>query len=267
MVHYVIVEPANGKLELPDVPCAYEVGELVPAARPELAGVAPVLYCAEHPEVQLPALRGRAERDSVAGAPPVLCAIVESDKATGRLQRHLADQLILSKPTSGDAVFRYYDPRVFPHLRRILKPEQLGALLGPVAAWTYLEGTTGWATVKGAQAPEAGLRVTQAQYERIARIEQVQRALRALSSNGTTTTPDTPEPLDAQVAKGQAYGLAGADLLAFALHGVLVSPYFDRHPRVHAVLRAPEKTSYAEAVSAWTRQDWEAVARESIQYQ
>jgi hypothetical protein len=61
MVHYVIVEPANGKLELPDVPCAYEVGELVPAARPELAGVAPVLYCAEHPEVQLPALRAQSE--------------------------------------------------------------------------------------------------------------------------------------------------------------------------------------------------------------
>jgi hypothetical protein len=267
MVHYVIVEPANGKLELPDVPRVYEVGELVPTARPELAGVAPVLYCAEHPDVQLPALRGRAERDLAAGVPPVLCAIVESDKATGRLQRHLADQLILSKPASGDAVFRYYDPRVFLHLRRILKPEQLGALLGPVAVWTCLDGITGWATVKGAQAPEAGLRVTQAQYERIGRIELVQRALGALRSNGVTMKPDIPELLDVQLAKGDGYGLVGADLLAFAMHGVLISPYFDRHPRVRAVLHASEKAPYAEAMSAWTGQDWEAVARESIQYQ
>ncbi|WP_240049380.1 DUF4123 domain-containing protein, partial [Burkholderia thailandensis] len=44
-----------------------------------------------------------------------------SAEATGRLQQHLADRLILRAPTSGDAVFRYYDPRVFPHLGRILK--------------------------------------------------------------------------------------------------------------------------------------------------
>ncbi|CAN7302587.1 hypothetical protein LJR230_001448 [Trinickia sp. LjRoot230] len=59
MIHYVIVEPLNGKLELSNVPPVYEVGELVPEARPELAGAVPVLYCAEHPGEQLPALRGQ----------------------------------------------------------------------------------------------------------------------------------------------------------------------------------------------------------------
>ncbi|WP_201326217.1 DUF4123 domain-containing protein, partial [Burkholderia sp. E168m23] len=114
MVHYVIVEVVNGKPELPGVPPAYEVGELVPAARPELEGVAPVLYCAEHPELQLPALRERAESDLENGLPPVVCAILECGKATGRLQQHLSNRLILQAPISGDAVFRYYDPRVFP---------------------------------------------------------------------------------------------------------------------------------------------------------
>ena len=45
MIHYVIVEPLNGKLELPAaVPPVYDVAELVPAARPELAGTVPMLY-------------------------------------------------------------------------------------------------------------------------------------------------------------------------------------------------------------------------------
>ncbi|WP_254367165.1 hypothetical protein [Paraburkholderia sp. NMBU_R16] len=76
-----------------------------------------------------------------------------------------------------------------------------------------------------------------------------------------------PSLLDAQLAKGDMYGLSGADLLAFALHGAIVSPYFDRHPRVQTVLQAPDKAPYAETVARWTQRDWEAIARESIQYQ
>ncbi|CAJ6791578.1 Uncharacterised protein [Burkholderia pseudomallei] len=267
MVHYVIVEVVNGKLELPGVPPVYEVGELVPAARPELEGVAPVLYCAEHPELQLPALRERAESDLENGLPPVVCAIVECGKATGRLQEHLADRLILPAPTSGDAVFRYYDPRVFPHLRRILKAEQMGALLGLVETWTYLDPIGDWAVVNGVTEPEAAFSVTADQHARIARIELVQRALDLLRRNGTTLSPDMPALLDAQCAKGEAHGLAGGDLLAFALHGTLVSPYFDRHPRVQTVLQAPQKSPYAETVASWSAADWETIARESIQYQ
>ncbi|RQH05802.1 DUF4123 domain-containing protein [Paraburkholderia dinghuensis] len=264
MVHYVIVEPANGKLELPGVPSVYEVGELVPAARSELEGVAPVLYCAEHPELQMPALRERAESDRDNGLPPAVCAIVESGKATGRLRQHLADRLILPAPTSGDAVFRYYDPRVFPHLRRILKAGQMGALLGPVTSWTFLDPISGWTEVNGAAEPEIAFGVTADQYERIARIELVQRALDVLRRNGTAPRPDMPALLDSQLVKGEVYGLVGGDLLAFALHGALVSPEFDRHPRVRAVLQAPRKGSYAEAVAEWSAADWEAIARESI---
>ncbi|KVG58889.1 DUF4123 domain-containing protein [Burkholderia territorii] len=267
MAHYVIVEAVNGSFELAGVPPVYEVGELVPAARPGLEGVAPVLYCAEHPEVQLPALRERAESDLESGLPPVICAIVECGKATGRLQHHLADRLVLHAPTSGDAVFRYYDPRVFPHLGRVLEEEQIDALLGPVETWTYLDPMGDWKVVKGVVEPEATFSVTADQYARIARIELVQRALDLLRRNGTVSRPDTPALLDAQLAKGEAHGLDGGDLLAFALHGALVSPYFDRHPRVRAVLQASRKGTYAETVANWSAADWEVIARESIQYQ
>jgi len=267
MVHYVIVEAVNGKLELPDVPPVYEVGELIPAARPELEGVAPLLYCAEHPELQLPALKERTESDLENGLPPVVCAIVECGKATGRLRQHLADRLILQAPTSGDAVFRYYDPRVFPHLRRILAAEQMGVLLGPVETWTYLDPAGDWAVIDGVAEPGEDFVITVEQHARIARIELVQRALDLLRRDGTMSRPDMPALLDLQLAKGESHGLSGGDLLAFALHGTLVSPYFNHHPRVQSVLRAPRKVPYAEAVANWSAADWEAIARESIQYQ
>ncbi|ARK80144.1 hypothetical protein BOC40_06695 [Burkholderia pseudomallei] len=267
MIHYVIVEPLNGRLELPDVPPVYAVGELVPQERPELAGNAPVLHCAEHPKEQMPALRERAERARAAGVPPVICAILECDKATHRLHAHLSARLALPKPEGGAAFFRFYDPRVFVHLRWILKPEQLGALMGPVARWTYLDSQAGWVTVEGAKVPSDNFALTATQYKQVARIEVVERALQTLRGNGAVIKPDMPSLLDAQLAKGEAYGLSGGDLLAFAIHGTVVSPYFDRHPRVRAVLQEPEKRPYAETVARWSPPDWEAIARESIQYQ
>jgi hypothetical protein len=267
MIHYVIVEPLNGKLELSNVPSVYAVGELVPDERPDLAGNAPILHCAEHPKEQLPVLRERAERARASGAPPVICAILECDKATHRLHHHLSARLALPKPEGGTAIFRFYDPRVFAHLRWILKPEQLGALMGPVMRWTYLDGQAGWVTVEGAKVPKDDFALTDAQYKKVTRIEIVERALETLRSNGVAIKPDMPSLLDAQLAKGEIYGLSGADLLAFALHGTIVSPYFDRHPRVRAVLQEPEKHPYAETVARWSKPDWEAIARESIKYQ
>jgi hypothetical protein len=267
MTHYVIVEPLNGKVELPDVPPIYAVGELVPDARPELAGAAPVLYCAEHPNEQLPALRERAEQDRASGIPPVICAILESDKASNRLQRHLAARLVVPKPTDGTAVLRFHDPRVFAHLRWILKPEQLGALMGPVARWTYLNGDAGWGAVEGAKAPNDDFPLTNAQYQQVARIEFIEQALDVLRSTRAAIKPGMPSLVDAQLAKGETYGLAGVDLLAFALHGTVVSPYFDRHPHVRTVLQAPAQHPYAETVARWTPSDWEAIARDSVKYQ
>ncbi|WP_118181972.1 DUF4123 domain-containing protein [Paraburkholderia phosphatilytica] len=267
MVHYVIVEPANGKLELSGAPPVYKIGELVPAARPDLEGVAPVLYCAEHPDEQLPALRYVATLDASRRAPPRVCAIVASGKATGRVHQHLADRLLLARPEGGDAaVFRYYDPRVFAHLPRILKSGQLDVLLGPVATWAFLDPAGEWKTLEGAGVAGEGLAVTAEQYGRLSRIELVQRALETLRSNKSTMPPDAPALLDVQYAKGLTYGLDGADLVAFALHGLLVSPYFDRHPRISRILQAPQQT-YVDSVANWDSSDWETIARESIQYQ
>lgn len=139
--------------------------------------------------------------------------------------------------------------------------------MGPVARWTYLDRAARWVTVEGAKAPNDDFALTNAQYPQIARIEVIERALDALRSNGAAIRPEMPSLVDAQLAKGETYGLSGGDLLAFALHGTVVSPYFDRHPRVRTVLQASEQHPYAQTVARWSQGDWEAIARESIQYQ
>jgi hypothetical protein len=149
----------------------------------------------------------------------------------------------------------------------MLKPEQLGALMGPVARWTYLDRQTGWVTVDGAKVPNDALSLTSGQCKQVERIEVIERALDALRSGAAAIKPDMPSLLDTQLAKGETYGLSGGDLLAFALHGTVVSPYFDRHPRVRTVLQASDKSSYAQAVARWAQSDWDVIARESIQYQ
>lgn len=267
MIHYVIVEPFNGKLEAFEGPPIYEVGELVPEAMHELKGSAPVLYCMEHPDDQLQAIRQQAERDLQAGRVPFVCAIIESDKASTRLQLHLANGLLLPKPGGGAAVFRFYDPRVFAHLRWLLRGEQLSALLGPVTRWTYLDQDAGWLSVEGAENPDQRFSVAKDQYAQIARIELVERVLSVLRTRPSPLKADAPRLVESYLSRGEAYGLEGHDLIAFAVHGATTSPYFDRHPRVQAVLRAQRERPYLAEVRSWEAKDWEAIARESMQYQ
>jgi hypothetical protein len=265
-VHYIIVEPANGEVVLPGVLPVYEIGELVPTGRPEHAGVAPKLYGVEHAEEQVPALKQQIERDIRSGRPPVICAMLESTELYGPIQEQLSERLLLPKPTEGAAVFRYYDPRVFRHLRWILKAEQLGGLLGLVDSWTYLDPEEGWVTVERPKCDGAtAFEVSRDQYAAIARIELVEQAIDLLRTSRMSSTADTPRQLHAQLVKGEGYGLSADDLLAFSLHGTLVSPHFDRHPRVGAVLASREETSYCDATAAWTERDWQTIARETDQ--
>ena len=196
-----------------------------------------------------------------------MCAIVESDKASTRLQFHLADVLLLSKPVGGTAVFRFYDPRVFAHLRWVLGGEQVSALLGPVARWTYLDQDAGWLSVECGGNSDDRFSVTEDQYAQIARIELVERALSVLRTRPSPLKADSPRLVELYLSRGEAYGLEGHDLIAFAVHGATTSPYFDRHPRVQAVLRAQRERPYLAAVRSWAEKDWEAIARESMQYQ
>jgi hypothetical protein len=73
------------------------------------------------------------------GSGPCLlsCLLAAPESTPGHMGIHLTKRLILHSPRGGKDLLRYYDPRVFQNLPRILKPEQLRALYGPVTAWTF----------------------------------------------------------------------------------------------------------------------------------
>lgn len=263
---YLIVEPSNGELRMRPGPNAYEIGELVPAERPELEGVAPVLHRLEHTVRQLPRVRELAESHHQDGRPPMVCGILETEATTDVMREHLAESLLLCKPLAGSAVFRYYDPRVFAHLGWILEPEQMLTLMGPVTRWTYLDVAGAWQEVSFDGKGSGSLVVTDEQYQQIARLGFVRRALTLLREAGVTTSADLPRQLDKQLRKAERYGLSPEDQIPFALHGVLVAPNFDHHPQVQSALSQVRETPYAEAVGRWSDNDWQRIGQESVQY-
>jgi hypothetical protein len=263
---YIIVEPSNGELDISPAPNAYEIGELVPAARPELEGVAPVLYRLEHTERQLPRVRELAEFHHQEGRPPLFCSVLETEAVTDTILEHLAESLLLHKPVDGSVVFRYYDPRVYAHLSWILGSAQMHALMGPVTRWTYLDMAGAWQEASFDGNGSGGLAVADEQYGQIARLDFVRQALKLLRDAGVTTSADMTRQLDKQLRKAERYDLPPEDQIPFALHGVLVASNFDRHPQVQSALSQVHKTPYAEAVGRWSDNDWQRIRQESAQY-
>ncbi|WP_233832516.1 DUF4123 domain-containing protein [Paraburkholderia sp. ZP32-5] len=263
---YLIVEPNNGEFDMGDGPRAYEVGELVPEKRPELAGVAPVLYLLDHGERQLSHIHAMASNDHEQQRAPIVCATLETEAGIDEVREHLAQALLLSKPVAGTAVFRYYDPRVYSHLGWILEPSQLATLMGPVVRWSWLDVSGQWKNARFDGQPSAPLAVRDEQYQQIARLALVRQVLTLLQDGGVDITPELPRQIDAQIRKAEAYGLEAEDQIPFALHGVLVASNFDRHPQIQAVIAGARAKPYAEAVAAFDDNDWQRIGRESADY-
>ena len=88
--------------------------------------------------------------------------------------------------TSGNGercLFRYYDPKVFAHLRWILNAAQLGELFGPVSGWTYwLDG--GWRLASPApRAAGRALAIDAQQGEHLRRVAAINALLAELPAS------------------------------------------------------------------------------------
>jgi len=265
---YLMVEPSNGELNLGSAPKPFEIGELVPDAKPDLEGVAPWLYRLEHVERQLPAVKALAEAHWQMGRPPLVCCVLKTPADTDTIREHLANALVLQRPDRGISVFRYYDPRVFAHLHWILNSDQIPSLTGPVTSWSYLSEAGEWLNIPLQGKSVSALELTAEQFSQLGRLSFVRRALESLQDVLVAPPPvDLPRRLDSYMRRAESYGLPSEDRIPFALHGILVAPNFDRHPKVRAVLADVTQMPYGEAVSNWTDEEWEAIAQESAQYQ
>lgn len=115
------------------------------------------------------------------------CALLRTTEPTSTLTRRLSNRLMLAGRTPRQTYyFRYFDPRVFGHLLRIMSPKQMQQLLAPALAWTWFD-TLGnqWCEHRVAahdadvrRASPMALELVDQQLDSIARIELVNRAMR-----------------------------------------------------------------------------------------
>lgn len=71
---------------------------------------------------------------------PVFSWLWVEEKDSAALYRHLKSQLDMRLPDGGLALLRYYDPRVWLKLMKLLNDGQKEHLLGPVRYWSVRAG-------------------------------------------------------------------------------------------------------------------------------
>lgn len=155
-----------------------------------------------------------------------------------RMAKHLERAMIVRVRNAPDALLRVWDSRVISHVLRVLTPEQVAALMGPVCCWVWIDRT---GQLQRFTRPDnqmarntlLSLQLSTEQDEAIDRIEHINSLVAALAKLGHSVPPERDPELDAVLVTAQSKGHVDVtDMLAYALHAVLIHPNFDQLPEV-----------------------------------
>jgi hypothetical protein len=203
------------------------------------------------------------------------CLLAAPEVELENLASHLADRLALYGPRGSIDMLRYHDPRVFRHLWRILPPERLCTLYGPVTEWTIrLEGK--WISLP---APEvAGLipkfwGVKEPQYAQLDRIIHLNGILDRRKQQQGRPWRDLDDYHEAARAADKAldiaqnrYRLSQTDSASFVLHALEHGERFYLHPVIQRLLHAAwnKEMPYTASASKIDAQGWAIIEAESF---
>ena len=217
--------------------------------------------------------------DAGLGRYPFTCLFEAPGVKHARMKAHLTYRLILHSPRGGKDRLRYHDPRVFPQLVRILTPEQLRALYGPIQVWTF-PFQQQW---QSQPAPEvtgivpAYWSVKTEQREQLDRVFPLNAVLDAHAKRLGRPWADLAEYSAVSQTADEAletarvrYRLTDADSLTFALHALAHGEHFHCHPRIQTLLRVAwenKEMPYAATAAMIDARTWEIIAAESLTIQ
>lgn len=162
---------------------------------------------------------------------PYFSALLSSDAAADRVERHLASLMVHQHHGIAD-VLRPHDPRVFRHMQWLLDDDQKDAMLGPITGWTWREPSGAWQQMRRQRVPAAALHLRQAQWDAYARIGLLNRALAQLQGvvpgygNDATDAASVDSLLETALAMHHL--VDPDDRCLFAEQAVRF------HPRIHA---------------------------------
>ena len=186
------------------------------------------------------------------GESPIACWLKTQASPT-RIRSHLAARLVVRSGNGERCLLRYYDPKVFAHLRWILNAAQLGELFGPVSGWTcWLDG--GWRHVNPPP-PSAGRAPAfdAQQGEHLRRVAAINALLAELpASPDADAFERSARRLSGYIARAQRYGWRDErDWLSFGRLCLACHPDFDAHPEIRRLIErlADDEIGFADAAA------------------
>jgi hypothetical protein len=182
--------------------------------------------------------------------------IFSREASLERISKRLERAMIVSIFNSPNALMRIWDPRVMGHLPRILTPEQLALLFGPIDCWAWIDRSGQLQTITKPERTDTDtlpstlpLRVSADQDAAIDRIENINTLLKTLAGLGYRVHPSRDSTIDTLLHTAQRKGHTQiTDMLSYALHALLVNPNFDAIAPVQEAIN--EAASSNEGLSA-----------------
>jgi hypothetical protein len=219
--------------------------------------------------------------DNLIGRPDRLvlyCLIDAPDLSPKGMWAHLYN-VLLTRTHLSIYLIPFYDPRVFPHLHRIVPPQQLHALFGPIQTLSFPFQDEWVHYLRPETEPGKPVRlvwwVSAEQRRRIARVMDLREVLDLYQRDvmDSTAWPDyaTYVKIMARIEQSMEYaidryGLIHAeDYREFAWHALRYGEDFHLHPYLQEVLHALAQASpgkrcgYADALSTLTEENWAAL--------
>lgn len=163
----------------------------------------------------LEALAAHAQQEATALAHPLrsVCGFFQSTEPDALVATRLAWALGLQVERQG-IYFRYFDPRVFLHLSRLLPADTLGHLLQGISTWSYFlwDGSLAVQKIPASNSLKPiHLQLTAAQWQAFETIEHFNATQRLFAKQGLPFEPAQAAELFAQVHAARALGLSTPD--------------------------------------------------------
>jgi hypothetical protein len=163
----------------------------------------------------LEALVAHAQQEATDPANPLrsVCGFFQSIEPDGSVASRLSWALNLKVERQG-IYFRYFDPRIFLHLSRLLPAETLGHLLRGISKWSCFlwDGSFAVQEIPESKSPSPiHLQLTAGQWQAFETIEHFNATQRLFARQGLPFEPMQTAELFAQVHAARALGLLTPD--------------------------------------------------------
>lgn len=167
------------------------------------------------PLSELPLLEALAAHAQQEAANPLrsVCGFFQSTEPDASVAARLGWALNLKVERQG-IYFRYFDPRIFLHLSRLLPADTLGHLLRGISTWSYFlwDGSFAVQEIPESNSPKPiDLRLTSKQWQTFETIEHFNATQRLFAKHGLPFEPAQAAELFAQVHTARALGLSTPD--------------------------------------------------------